>query len=362
MGTQLDSDIATTAPPPSIDLDPERIEFGRIFVPLWLTARYADGAWQQPRVERIGSIDLHPAAIVFHYGQAIFEGLKAYKWADGSVHLFRPVENARRFNRSAERMAMPPLDEKVFVEGIRDLVSREREWIPEFPGSLYIRPTMIGTEACIGVRPSHEVLFFVLTLPSGAYFPKSAGSTGTQTVPVYVTTGVGRAAPGGTGNVKAAANYAVTLKVIGDAKKKGCAQVLFLDARGRGNIEEMGGMNVFFVSGKKLITPFLHDTVLPGVTRDSILRLAPELGFEAVEADISFAALIEQIQKGEVTEAFACGTAAVIAGIDTFVLDDGRKISVGSGKCGPVTDRLYHHLVDIQYGKRPDPFGWMIEV
>jgi branched-chain amino acid aminotransferase len=359
----VDSDTDLMAPPPTIDLDPERIEFGRVFVPLWLNSRYANGAWQEPRVERMGSIDLHPAAIVFHYGQAIFEGLKAYKWADGSVHLFRPEENARRFKRSAERMAMPTLDEKVFVDGIRDLVSRQRDWIPQFPGSLYIRPTMIGTEACIGVRPSSEVLFFVLTLPSGAYFPKSAGATaGTQTVPVYVTTDVGRAAPGGTGNVKAAANYAVTLKIIGEAKKKGCAQVLFLDARGRGHIEEMGGMNVFFVSGRKLLTPLLHDTVLPGITRDAILRLAPELGFEAVEADISFEALVGLIQKGEVSEAFACGTAAVIAGIDTFVLEDGRKISVGSGKCGPLTDTLYHHLIDIQYGNRPDPFGWMIEV
>jgi branched-chain amino acid aminotransferase len=221
---------------------------------------------------------------------------------------------------------------------------------------------MIGTEPCIGVRPSDEVLFYVLTLPSGAYFPKAAGVTGTQMVPVYVTTRVGRAAPGGTGNVKAAANYAVTLKVIGDAKKKGCAQVLFLDARGQGHIEEMGGMNIFFVSGGKLVTPFLHDTVLPGITRDSVLHLAPRLGFEVEEADISFDALVDRIQKGEVTEAFACGTAAVIAGIDTFLLDDGRKISVGSGKCGEVTDTLYQHLVDIQYGKRPDPFGWMVEV
>lgn len=358
----MDSDTLATAPPPSIDLDPERIEFGRVFVPLWLTSRYSGGSWEEPRIERIGNIDLHPAAIVFHYGQAIFEGLKAYKWADGSVHLFRPEENARRLNRSAERMAMPTLDEKVFVEGIRDLVGRQRAWIPEFPGSLYIRPTMIGTEPCIGVRPSNEFLFFVLTLPSGAYFPKSAGATGTQTVSVYVTTRVGRAAPGGTGNVKAAANYAVTLKVIGEAKKKGCAQVLFLDARGRGHIEEMGGMNVFFVSGRKLVTPHLYDTILPGVTRDSILRLAPELGFEALEGDVPLDALIAQIEKGEVTEAFACGTAAVIAGIDSFVLDDGRVISVGSGKCGPVTETLCHHLIDIQYGERPDPFGWVVGV
>jgi branched-chain amino acid aminotransferase len=361
MRAQVD-DIEMMAPPPSIDLDPERIEFGRIFSPLWLTCRYANGAWGEPRIESVGSIDLHPAAIVFHYGQAIFEGLKAYKWADGSVHLFRPEQNARRFRDSAERMALPPVDEKIFVDGIRDLVGRQRDWIPHFPGSLYIRPTMIGTEPCIGVRPSDEVLFYVLTLPSGAYFPKAAGVTGTQMVPVYVTTRVGRAAPGGTGNVKAAANYAVTLKVIGDAKKKGCAQVLFLDARGQGHIEEMGGMNIFFVSGGKLVTPFLHDTVLPGITRDSVLHLAPRLGFEVEEADISFDALVDRIQKGEVTEAFACGTAAVIAGIDTFLLDDGRKISVGSGKCGEVTDTLYQHLVDIQYGKRPDPFGWMVEV
>ena len=350
------------APPPPFDLNPDKIEFGRTFVPLWLSARYSAGKWDAPRTESLGRIDLHPAAIVFHYAQAIFEGLKAYKWADGSVHLFRPEQNARRLNNSAARMAMPALDESVFVEGIRDLVSRQRDWVPGFPGSLYVRPTMIGTEPCIGVRPSSEFLFFILTLPSGAYFPRAEGVKGTQTVPVYVTRSVGRAAPGGTGNVKAAANYAVTLEVIGEAKKKGCAQVLFLDARGRGNIEEMGGMNVFFVAGKRLITPYLHDTVLPGITRDSILRLAPTLGLEPLEEDIHFETLLRQIEDGTVSEAFACGTAAVVAGIDTFVMDDGRRLRVGTGQCGAVTDTLYHHLVDIQYGNRPDPFGWMIAV
>ena len=358
----MDSTVDVIASPPSFELDPDKIEFGRTFVPLWFSTGYSGGRWDAPRIEKLGSIDLHPAAIVFHYAQAIFEGLKAYKWADGSVHLFRPEQNARRMNRSAVRMAMPEIDEKVFVDGIRDLVSRQRDWIPHFPGSLYVRPTMIGTEPCIGVRPSSEFLFYILTLPTGAYFPRRAGVKGTQTVPVYVTASVGRAAPGGTGNVKAAANYAVTLQVIGEAKKKGCAQVLFLDARGRGNIEEMGGMNIFFVSGRKLITPHLDDTILPGITRDSILHLAPALGFEAVEEDIHFDTLLRQIEDGKVTEAFACGTAAVVAGIDTFVLDDGRRVRVGSGQCGPATDTLYHHLVDIQYGNRPDPFGWMVTV
>jgi branched-chain amino acid aminotransferase len=362
MSAQTAFDIKVVSPAPSIDLDPHKLGFGRVFAPLWLASAYENGAWQRSRIEAWSTIDLHPAAIVFHYGQAVFEGLKAYRWEDGSIHLFRPTENARRLNQSVERMAMPAVDENAFVEGIRALVGHQRDWVPKAPGSLYIRPTMIGTEPCIGVRAANEFLYFVLALPSGTYFPVEAGQSGAGSVKVLVSSKVGRAAHGGTGNVKAAANYAVTLKVIGDAKDKDCSQVLFLDAAGEGRVEEMGGMNIFFISGKKLLTPKLNDTILPGVTRDSILKLAPSLGYETEEADIDFTTLAAQLRKGEVSEAFACGTAAVITGIESFLLDSGEKIALRDTAPGPVTAALYERLTGIQYGRYPDPFGWTVKV
>src|ERR1700687_5182282 len=287
MSTNLALDVLAAPPAPTEELDPSLIEFGRIFVPTWLTCEYSSGAWHQPRIDRLSTISLHPAAVVLHYGQAIFEGLKAHKCPDGSVNLFRPQENARRFNRSAERMSMPALEEELFVEGIRTLVDGQRDWVPKYPGSLYIRPAMAATEACIGVRGATEFLFFVIALPSGAYFPQSTGRDGAGAVRVFITTTIGRAARGGTGNVKAASNYAVTLKVIEEAKKKGCPQVLFLDSCGERRIEEMGGMNVFFVSRGQLITPRLTSTMLAGITRDSIMRLAPDLGLPVDEADLT---------------------------------------------------------------------------
>lgn len=362
MNAQAAFDIKAVSPAPSVDLDPAKLEFGHVFAPLWLASTYEKGAWQRSRIETWANINLHPAAIVFHYGQAIFEGLKAYRWEDGSINLFRPIENARRLNRSVERMAMPTLDELAFVEGIRALVGHQRDWVPKAPGALYIRPTMIGTEPCIGVRAANEFLYFVIALPAGSYFPATAGQKGAGAIKVFVAGEIGRAAHGGTGNIKAAANYAVTLKIIGEGKDKGCSQVLFLDAGGQRQVEEMGGMNIFFVAGKKLFTPKLGDTILPGVTRDSILKLAPTLGFEAEEADIPFDRLLEQIRQGAVSEAFACGTAAVIAGIESFLLDSGEVVPLAAATPGPVTSALYGRLTGIQYGRAPDPFGWIVKV
>lgn len=347
---------------PTVNLDPNKIEFGRIFTPTWLACAYKNGAWETPHIDRIDDVPMHPAAIVFHYGQAIFEGMKAYKWADGSVNLFRPIENARRFNRSASRMAMPELNETTFVEGIRTLVDQHRAWVPPNPGSLYIRPTMIATEPCIGVRTANEFLFFTITMPSGSYFPQTSNQSDAGMISVFITTKVGRAARGGTGNVKAAANYAVTLQIIAEGKAQGCSQVLFLDAAGKGQIEEMGGMNIFFIEGKKLITPSLNDTILAGITRDSIVKLAPTLGYKVEERIITLDELTDKIKKGSITEAFACGTAAVICGIKNFKLDNGEEIKVGSGASGPITNHLYDQLTGIQYGKYPDPFNWIVKV
>jgi branched-chain amino acid aminotransferase len=361
--TNIDIDFSSDAANPTagLDLRPDRLEFGRLVAPLWFRAWYRNGSWETGKIERWSPIELHPAALVLHYAQSIFEGLKAYKAPDGSALLFRPEMNARRMIHSATRMAMPPIPEQVFVEGVRTLVDCQRKWIPDAPGSLYIRPTMIGTEACIGVRASHEYLFYVIVLPSGSYFPGlPPGRTGT--VKVLVSETVGRAARGGTGDAKASANYSVTLEVIEAAKKKGCAQVMFLDSSGHRTVEEMGGMNVFFLRRGTLITPPLTGTLLAGVTRDSILKLAPSLGIPVKEEIIRFDDLIGQVQSGEVTEAFACGTAAVITGIESFALQNGSQVQVGDGECGSVTHQLFDALRNIQYGVSKDPFGWVMKV
>ena len=346
---------------PPYSLDPKDIEFGRSCTPNFFVVEHRGGRWLEPRIEALHRFQLHPASNVFHYAQAIFEGLKAYRHPGNQVALFRPELNARRFNDSAVRMGMPTVSEDLFLEAIHRLVDIERAFLPEAPGTLYIRPTMIGVEPCLGVRSSNEFIFYVLTLPSGAYFKGMVSGTGT--VPVYVEQKTSRAAPGGTGNVKAAANYAVTLKTISDAKQRGCGQVLYLDAVRHQRVEELGGMNVFFVRNGELITPtLLNGTILPGVTRDSLLELGPSLGIPAREKDIDIDAVVAGIESGEITEAIACGTAATVVGISELVFEDGRTFKVGEGKLGPITKRLFDEIQGIQFGTAPDPFGWMSPV
>lgn len=341
-----------------VDLDPARLEFGKTFAPDWFVSEYRHGRWQNSRVEPLHNISLHPAAIVFHYGQSIFEGMKAYRWASGKCALFRPMENARRFARSAERMAMPPVDPEFFVEALKALVHADIEWIPREPGSLYIRPTMMGTETAIGVHASNEFLFFILVLPSGAYF-KETGASATGTVAVYVAETTSRAASGGTGDVKASANYAISLHTIEDGKKLGCSQVLFLDSNGRREVEELGGMNVFFVENQTLYTPPLHGTILPGVTRDSVMTVARDLGLTVKESPIHIDEAAEKIQAGRMTEVFACGTAAVVVGIRELVFETGRRFRIGDGAAGEVTRKLHSELQGIQFGRIPDRHGWI---
>ncbi len=341
-----------------IDLDPAKLEFGKTFAPDWFVSEYKNGLWQNARVEPSHNISLHPAAIVFHYGQSIFEGMKAYRWANGKVALFRPKDNARRFARSAERMAMPPVDPEFFVEAVKALVRTDAAWTPREPGSLYIRPTMMGTEACIGVRASHEFLFFVLALPSGAYF-KEAGGSAVGSVTVYVAETTSRAAHGGTGDVKASANYAISLHTIEEGKKRGCSQVLFLDSGGQRLVEELGGMNVFFVEEGQLLTPPLHDTILPGITRDSVIQVARDLGLTVRETPIQIDEATEKIQSGKIAEVFACGTAAVVSGLKELVFETGRRLVVGDGTAGEVTRKLNAELQGIQFGRIPDRHGWV---
>lgn len=350
----------TTPSAPSGRLDPHTLEFGRMFTPNFFVAHYTQGAWRDARIEPMHAFNLHPACMVFHYAQTVFEGLKAFRQDDGRVVVFRPDMNARRFQQSAKRLSIPPVDEASFIQAVDALVENEQHFIPDAPGCLYIRPTIIGVEATLGVKSSNEFIFFVLTLPSGKYFKESTGD-GPGAVDVLVSQSVLRACHGGTGNVKTGGNYAGTLQITEHAKREGCAQVLFLDAS-HTHIEELGGMNFMYVRDGYVCTPQLTDTILSGVTRDSLLALAREAGLQTSEAPITIEEVVDGIEKGQITEAIACGTAAVVTAIRSLRFEDGRTVSLASAEPGTVTRQLYQMLTDIQYGRRPDRHGWVHEV
>ena len=345
---------------PDFPLDPARLEFGRTFCPNMFLVEYKDGRWNDPRLEPLHALSLHPAAMVLHYGQAIFEGLKAFRQADGRVAVFRPDANARRLNRSAEILDMPPVPEELFVEATRRLVAAHRDYVPEEPGSLYIRPAMVATEACLGVRSSTEYAFFILALPTGSYFKETSGGAGS--VKVLVSESSVRAFPGGIGAAKAAGNYSASLRITSRARSLGCSQVLFLNATDRTSIEEMGGMNIMFVRDGVLVTPPLTDTILRGVTRESILACAADLGIEVQETPLDIHGILQGVQSGSVSEGIACGTAAVLTGINAFVRESGETIAFTSPAPGPITTRLYEMIQDIQRGRRPDTHGWLLVV
>ncbi len=342
---------------PDYPLDPKELGFGRLFAAHMLSCTFRNGAWENAEIHPVRDITLHPAAIVFHYAQAIFEGIKAYRAPDGSLHFFRVDLNIRRFNRSAARLEMPQLPEEFLFEALSRIVRVNEHYVPQRPGSLYLRPTMIGTEGCLGVRSSTEYLFYVLAVPTGSYFKTDVSGPGA--VDVLVSTEVARAAQGGTGNVKAAANYAISLKPNSEAKEVGCSQVLFLDAKHNRFVEELGGMNVFFYDGKKLITPELTDTILPGVTRQSILEVAPDIGIPAEERKIDFEEIAAGIKSGKITEAFATGTGAVCTGIRSLVVSRNGEKLLFPGAPGPVTSRIYQKLTDIQFGAETEDRGWI---
>ncbi len=344
--------------PPLSNLDPKKIAFGKTFAPNMFLCEYQGGHWQNARIEPLHNFSIHPAALVLHYAQAIFEGMKAFRQADGSIALFRPEENALRFQRSADRMCMPRVDETLFLEAVTELTRVEEDYVIPEPGSLYLRPVMIGTEASIGVRAANEFLFYVMALPSGAYFPEAHGGPGA--VHVLISNSVVRAARGGTGSVKAAANYAVTLKSITDARQTDCSQVLFLDSTPEQKVEEMGGMNIFFVERGTLVTPPLNDTILPGVVRNSILTLAGDLGIPVREHAYTGVELTSKLRDGLVQEAFACGTAATVTGIQAFKTEAGDTFKLMAP--GAVSQKLYEQLVSVQYGRAEDKHGWLRSV
>ncbi len=350
----------TQSSAPDHPLDPRQLEFGHMFTPNFFVMDYRHGEWSNARIQPLAPFTLHPAALVFHYAQTVFEGLKAFRQQDGRVVLFRPELNAARFRESAARLCIPTVDEAFFVQAIGALVENERYFLPVEPGCFYIRPTAIGIDATLGVKSASEFLFFILTLPSGGYF-KGTGEAAPGAIDVLVSTSVVRSAPGMMGSVKAGANYAGTLNITERAKTMGCSQVLFLDAHHHRHIDEMGGMNIMFVQGNVLRTPPLTDTILRGVTRDSLLVLAKDEGLEVSEAPITIDEVVAGIKDGSIPEMFACGTAAVVIGIRSLRFEDGSTVQAPATP-GPVTKRLYTALTAVQYGRAPDRHGWVREV
>ena len=335
--------------------DESQLGFGKYFTDrMFLVEWKAKEGWCDARIEPYAPFLLDPACLVFHYAQEIFEGLKAYKWSDGRVALFRPEMNARRFNHSADRMCMPEVPEGLFLKGIEQLVSLERDWIPTASGtSLYIRPTLIAVEPVLGVKPSDHFYFYVILSPVGAYY-----AAGFNPVNILVEDHYVRAVPGGTGEAKTGGNYASSLKAGLEAKKKGYDQVLWLDGKERRNIEEVGAMNMFFAYGKKIVTAPLTGSILSGVTRDSVIKLAPSLGLTLEERQIDIDDLMADIRAGKVTEAFGSGTAAVITPVGKLCYKE-ECLQLTGGKVGEITRKLYDTLTGIQTGKLKDEFGWV---
>lgn len=322
---------------------------------------YEDGGeWKNACVHAYGPLTLDPAAAVFHYGQEIFEGIKAYRHSDGSVWTFRIEENAKRLNRSAERLALPQLPEETFIEAVKELVSIDEHWVPSGEGeAYYIRPFMIATEAYLGVRPSHEVSFMVIGSPVGNYFgtPKP--------VDIWLSENYARAGVGGTGAAKCGGNYAASMIAQLEGEKHGCQQVIFKDPNREEAIEELGGMNVFFVYGKenKIVTPELTGTILEGVTRKSILQLAEDRGMSVEERAITLTQWREGVATGDITEVFACGTAAVIQPIGKLKSAEFEiPNAAGDGENGEVTMAIRDELVGIQTGAVEDRHGWLTKL
>jgi branched-chain amino acid aminotransferase len=333
--------------------------FGRYFTDHMVRIDWsADDGWTKGQVLPYGPLTLDPATMALHYGQEIFEGLKAYRQPDGSIATFRPTANAARFARSARRLGMAELPEELFVESIRSLVDVDREWVPNGPdASLYLRPFMLATEVGLGVRPANAYAYLLIASPAGAYFPR-----GVEPVTVWLCTEYTRAAPGGTGEAKCGGNYAASLVAQAQAAAQGCDQVVWLDAVEHRWVEEMGGMNLYFVYGSgasaRIVTPALTGTLLPGITRDSLLALAHDLGCAAEEGKISTDEWQAGNASGALTEVFACGTAAVITPVGT-VKSASDEWTVGDGSPGPVTMQLRQKLLSLQNGREPDPHGWM---
>ena len=337
--------------------DEKKLTFGDTFTDHMFKMDYFDGQWRNPRVEPYGPLQISPAAMGLHYGQLIFEGLKCYRRKDGGLNLFRPRDNFKRFGRSSHQMCIPQLDQELALEGLLELLKADAHWVPSSPGTtLYIRPFIVATEPHLGVRPATEYLFMIIACPVGAYY-----SNGFGPIKIYVEPEYSRVAPGGLGEVKAAANYAASLYAAEEAYKKGFSQLLWLDPCEHKYFEEVGSMNMFFVIDNEIVTSPLAGTVLPGITRDSVMTLCRDWGLKASERKLSIDEIIEAQKNGRLSEAFGAGTAAVISPVGLLQYK-GVDYTVGTGETGAITRRLYDEIVGIQYGDRPDQHGWVMPV
>lgn len=343
---------------PKAKPDEKNLGFGKIFTDHMFIMDYSkEKGWHDPRIIPYGPLSLDPSSMVFHYGQAIFEGLKAYKTRDGKINLFRPEMNMKRINLSNDRMSIPMIDEAFAVEAVKTLVSIDRSWIPSEPGtSLYIRPFIIAADPFLGVRPSETYKFIIILSPSGAYYP-----SGINPIKIMIENEYVRAVKGGTGYVKTAGNYAASLKAQEIAHEKGYVQVLWLDGIERKYIQEVGSMNVFFKIGGEVVTPSLEGSVLPGITRDSCIYLLKHWGVKISERRLGADELFNAAADGKLVEAFGTGTAAVISPIGELNWND-RIITVNGGKIGELSMKLYETITGIQLGAIKDEFGWIIEV
>lgn len=339
--------------------DESKLGFGRLFSDHMLLINYTEGqGWHDARVEPYGNLTLDPACQVLHYGQEIFEGMKCYRTPKGDFNLFRPMANFERFAQSAERMGMAVLPPEMGMETLQALLSVDKEWTPHAEGtSLYIRPTMIATDSYLGVNASRTYLYYVLLSPSGAYY-----AAGLAPVGIYVEDGFVRAVRGGVGFAKTGGNYAASILAGVKAKHNGYAQVLWLDGVHQRYIEEVGAMNMMFVyENKKIVTPVLNGSILPGITRDSVLKLAAKLGYETEEVRMDINDVFADIKSGKITEAFGTGTAAVVSPVNKLCFK-GEEVGIGDGGIGSITMKLYDTLTGIQFGKIDDPMNWVVKV
>ena len=338
--------------------DPDTLVFGKTFTDHMFLMDYDAGqGWHDPRIVPYGPLSLEPSCMVFHYAQELFEGMKAYRTPEGKVQLFRPMENALRFNNSCERMCVPPIDPEFFVQAVKTLVKVDQDWVPHKKGaSLYIRPFVFATDPSLGVHASHSYLFVIILCPVGSYYAE-----GLDPVKIYVEDADVRAVRGGTGYAKCGGNYAASIRAGERAEEKGFSQVLWLDGVERKYIEEVGSMNVLFKIGGKVVTPALTGSVLPGITRKSCLELLRDWGIPVEERLISAQELFDAADAGKLEEAWGSGTAAVVSPIGELAMGD-KDVIVNGGQIGHLTQRLYDTLTGIQWGTEPDAYGWTVPV
>jgi branched-chain amino acid aminotransferase len=335
--------------------DQNKLSFGIHFTDHMFNMDFRpEQGWRNLRIEPYAPIVMDPATMVLHYGQGIFEGLKAYRTANNAIQLFRPRENLKRMNYSARKLCIPEFDEDLVLNALKKLLTLEKDWVPAAPGtSLYIRPTIVATDPYLGVRASHTYRFFIILSPVGAYYPE-----GFNPVKILVTRDHVRAVRGGVGDTKTMGNYAASLLAGEKAHQAGYTQVLWLDGVEQKYVEEVGSMNIFFVIDNELITPALNGSILPGITRDSVLKLAQHWGLRTAERKISIDEVLTAHQKGRLNEIFGSGTAAVISPVGELKFEN-QIAKINQGQVGPVAQRLFTAIMDIQYGKIEDSLGWV---